>query len=136
MSQILVCDDDEPVRTFLVRLFRRAGFTVDSANNGVEAIELLGRRDYSLLILDLMMPRMNGYDVVAALRDRARRPVVLVLTANSRPAFRDLDADVVQAVLKKPFDLEMLMLVVNGLANTMLGTQRDMTGDGRLEDRV
>lgn len=136
MAHILVCDDDEPVRTFLVRVFRRAGFAVDSARHGAEAIDLIDQNEYSVLLLDLMMPRMNGYDVVAALRDRARRPVVLVLTAISRPAVRDLDPEVVQAILKKPFDLEMLMLVVNGLANIILGPRPDVSTGGRAEERA
>ena len=137
MPEILVCEDDEPVRTFLVRVFQRAGFTVDTAKNGTEAIEKLDRRDYAILLLDLMMPQMNGYDVVAALRQRAKRPVVLVLTANSRPVVKDLDAEVVQAILKKPFDLDLLMLVVNGLASAMLRSgpaAQDSRGDERHDE--
>ena len=133
---ILVCDDDPPVRTFLARLFQRAGFTVDTAIDGVEALEKIARNDYAILILDLMMPRVNGYDVVAELKKRSQRPLVIVLTANPKPEITELDAEIVQAVIKKPFDLDMLTLIVNGLAAAKFGTGPAIAPSDRPEDRI
>jgi CheY-like chemotaxis protein len=121
--RILVCDDHEGVRSLLKSVFERAGFSVDVVSNGADAIAAIRDEDYFVLLLDLMMPWMNGYDVVATLRDFPRRPFVIILSANPQVAHTDLDSDIVQATLRKPFDLGLLTSVVEGLA-TALQTHR------------
>ena len=88
---------------------------VETANDGEKAIEALQKRTYGTLILDLMMPRVDGYEVLRALRNgTCKRPDrVIVMSAHAQPAELDgliaLGAD---AFMPKPFTLEDLELVL------------------------
>ncbi|HEY3055484.1 MAG TPA: response regulator, partial [Thermoanaerobaculia bacterium] len=61
---LLIVDDDAPIRKLLERVASRAGFDVDTAKDGVEALEMLERKHYAIAIVDLMMPRLSGYELV------------------------------------------------------------------------
>ena len=117
-QRILVVDDDDAIRALIQTVLRRRGFRVDGARNGVDALEHLGEHGYAFVILDLMMPRMNGYELLDQLSRQppAMRPRVLVLTAglDSRLLPADFAADLVIGTVHKPFDIEMLVDVVTG----------------------
>ena len=87
---------------------------MDAARHGVEALEQLGARGYALVVLDLMMPRMSGYEVLDHLSQRtaSARPRVLVLTAGLQA--RMYSADLVIGTVHKPFDIELLLDIVSG----------------------
>ncbi len=82
-TRILVADDDQSIRQFLGTIIRREGFEVDTAADGVEAIGRLAARDYAVILLDLMMPRKDGFEVIEYLKSHHQRtkPVVLVISA-------------------------------------------------------
>ena len=117
-KRILVVDDDDAIRALLSTVLRRRGQKVDTARNGVEALERLQACRYSLVLLDLMMPRMNGYDVMARLAEEPShaRPIVIVLTAGSEP--RALDPALVSALVRKPFDIGLLLDTLSGALAT------------------
>src|SRR5688572_5685212 len=108
-KRILIVDDDDPIRALLMTVLRRRGFHADCARNGIEALELLATCRYSLVVLDLMMPRMNGYEVLdhVGKMPPATRPLVLVLTAGL--GMRTLDTSFVVGTIQKPFDIELLV---------------------------
>jgi CheY-like chemotaxis protein len=114
-ARILVAEDDEGVRSFVGTALKRAKYAVDFARDGAEAIEALKATDYDVIVLDLMMPKASGFEVLAWLQARnaeeARRKVV-VLTAMAAKDLKNLTSDRVLAVLRKPFNLaEMLSTV-------------------------
>jgi chemosensory pili system protein ChpA (sensor histidine kinase/response regulator) len=113
-KRILIVDDDDPIRALLMTVLRRRGFHADCARNGVEALELLASCRYSLVVLDLMMPRMNGYEVLdhVGKMPAATRPLVLVLTAGL--GMRTFDSSFVGGTIQKPFDSELLVDTVAG----------------------
>jgi CheY-like chemotaxis protein len=113
-KRILVVDDDTAIRTLLLTVLRRRGLTVDTAKNGAEALERLRRYSYALLLLDLMMPVMSGWEVLEHLRQRepSARPAVVVLTAGTEP--RGASPDLVIGSIRKPFDIELLYDTVIG----------------------
>jgi DNA-binding response OmpR family regulator len=103
---VLITDDDAGIRGLLATLTLQTGCTVDTAANGVEAIEKLRTRSYDLLLLDLMMPIMSGYDVVEEMKKMEQRPAVIVVTAvHYDEATTLLDGNVVSSILRKPFDV-------------------------------
>ena len=63
-KKILVVDDDDAIRNMVERVLRREHFEVESARDGFEAIEKLSRNDYATVLLDLMMPRVDGIGVL------------------------------------------------------------------------
>src|SRR3982750_1535716 len=105
-KRILVVDDDDAIRALLFTVLRRRGFRVDTARNGAEALERCANCRYSLLLLDLMMPRMTGYEVLTEIEswEPALRPCIIVLTAGNEP--RNISADLVAGTVRKPFDIE------------------------------
>ncbi len=111
-KRILVVDDDDAIRALLLTVLRRRGFKVDTARNGAEAVERWMRCRYALVLLDLMMPVMSGYEVLAQVGQLEHKPLVIVLTAGILP--RQLDPDVVAGTLKKPFDIELLVETMRG----------------------
>ena len=117
-QRILVVDDDDAIRALLQTVLRRRGLQVDGARNGMDALEQLGGRAYSLVVLDLMMPRMSGYELLDHLSRQSimTRPRVLVLTAglDTRMLPFDFGTDLVIGTVHKPFDIEMLVDIVTG----------------------
>ena len=120
--RILIVDDDDAIRALLVTVMRRRGFHADMARNGLEALEQLNLRRYALVVLDLMMPQMNGYEVLEQLASFPlnTRPLVLVLTAGLEP--RPIDASLVIGMMHKPFDVELLMDTISGCVSSFEAT--------------
>lgn len=113
-KRILIVDDDDPIRALLVTVLRRRSFVADTARNGVEALEHLRTCRYALVVLDLMMPRMNGYEVLQHVGEMpaSARPLVLVLTAGLE--IRRFDTRFVIGTIQKPFDIELLVDTISG----------------------
>ncbi len=132
-KRILVADDDPPLRSLLRLVGTRAGFEVDVASNGMEALELLRANPYLVAVVDLMMPRMSGYDLIEHIAAMPSRPAVIVVTATQDPAVGRLDSSVVTSILHKPFDIEMLSAVLRDLAATASERQSD-SGESKIVD--
>ena len=82
-AQVLIVEDDEPTRTLMVRTLRRARWTVVEAENGLVALERMHRQVPAIILLDLMMPEMDGFQFLEAVRARPewREVPVIVITA-------------------------------------------------------
>jgi len=113
--RILIADDDSGIRLLLLTLLRRSGFQILEACNGIEALERMRGGSADLVILDLMMPEVSGWDVLAA-RDgepSLQKIPVIITTAGSRDSVIARAAGKrVSAVVAKPFDLDTLMEAV------------------------
>ena len=106
---ILIVDDDDAIRTMVERVLRREQFEVESARDGYEAIEKLTRNDYATVLLDLMMPRVDGHGVLRFLETHPTPAPVIVMTANTQSGSEAADAKPVFRVLSKPFDIGQLI---------------------------
>jgi CheY-like chemotaxis protein len=115
--RVLVVEDDDAVRDLLKAVAKRCSCEVETAVNGLEALMKMREREVDILLLDLMMPVVSGYDVVAQLRDFKHRPAVIVVTAMTTNRYLDLDPGIVTAVIKKPFDIEALAELLAEVAN-------------------
>jgi CheY-like chemotaxis protein len=110
VALVLIADDEEPLAETVAFVVREAGYTPVIALHGREALEIARTRHPALLILDLMLPYVDGEAVIAALREDAGRngtsaPPVVVMTGASVARARAAGADM---VLRKPFSLEDL----------------------------
>ena len=81
-AQILIVDDEASIRLTLGALLKRAGYEVTPAENGAEAVALLERQLFDLMLVDLKMPGMDGMQVVAAARKRQPDVAIIVLTGH------------------------------------------------------
>ena len=85
MPKILVVDDDRGTRHILQTLLTNGGYETAVAKDGVEALKALDRDQFDLLLLDVWMPRMNGLELLARLRERPSKPRVVVMTSDDAP---------------------------------------------------
>ena len=103
---ILVVDDEQDVRLFLELMLKTAGYEVDCAGDGQEALTRIAERSYDLMLLDLMMPVMDGWQVLDRLGGK-KPPTVLVLSAAADPN-RAARAGAA-ACVSKPFSVRVLL---------------------------
>ena len=114
--RILVVEDDPYLAAGLVENLRAEGYTVDQAGDGRAALEQLGAQAYGLILLDVMLPHIDGFTVCRTLRERGDNTPVLFLTARGDPAdrVRGLEAGG-DDYLPKPFHLKELLLRVRAI---------------------
>ncbi len=118
--RVLVADDDPAIRKLVCTIVRREGLEVDCVADGAEAIDKLKTNDYAVILLDLMMPRVDGFGVIDYLRTNlpAHKPVLLVISAYADQKFKEVDPDLVAGVLRKPFEVadlgSLVRLCVHG----------------------
>jgi DNA-binding response OmpR family regulator len=115
-TSILVVEDDRDSRQLLTDFLTLGGFEVQTAAHGAEALRLLDRTVPDVILLDLMLPWVNGVEVLATLRQRAElaRVPVLVTTGTATSDF-DLRAFRPVKVMRKPLDLDALVAAIQGL---------------------
>jgi two-component system chemotaxis response regulator CheY len=104
---ILVVDDDEAIRAVIAEALSLEGYPVRTARNGAEALELLAHEDIWLVLLDMRLPVLDGWEFARALGDRNTAPPIVVMTA-ARDAGGWAAEINAAGVLAKPFELTEL----------------------------
>lgn len=138
-KRVLVADDDQSIRQLVCTIVRREQLDVDCAADGAEAIEFLKENEYSVILLDLMMPRVDGFGVIEYLKEHrpTMKPVVLVITAYADQKFKEVDPDIVSGVLRKPFEVadlgNLVRLCVHGL-DELAQTQLTFSPESAIRD--
>ena len=116
MVHILVVDDDKNTRLFLRAVLEGAGYTVTTANNGIEALEVMDREHIDLAVLDIMMPKMDGYEFTKVLRDSQNDLPILMVSAKHLPTDKHRGFVVgTDDYITKPIDDEEMLLRVKAL---------------------
>lgn len=118
--EILVVDDSVSVRTVVARLMQRQGWQVRTAKDGIEAIERLHTLKPDLIILDVEMPRMNGYEFMSSLRaqDAFKETPVIMLTSRASAKHREkAEALGVNGFMTKPYENEAFVALVRRLSH-------------------
>ena len=125
--RILVVEDEKRLNRIISEALEDEGYSVDSCFNGQDALEYAAGADYDVIILDIMMPKMDGLEVVRRLRSGGNSTPVLFLTA------RDSVADRVTGLesggdyyLVKPFDFQELMAVVRVMTRKYTGNRSNV----------
>lgn len=111
-ASLLVVDDNEDIRDMISRRIRRHGYEVNAAESGHEALEMLRRRDYDLIVLDVMMPGLSGFEVLKQIRQTYSMADLPIIMATAR----DQSADIVTAFelgandyVTKPLDFQVVL---------------------------
>lgn len=112
MTRILIAEDDADLRLLLRLVLHRAGYQVSEARDGVEALEAMSREAFDVVLLDNLMPRMSGIEVLEALAllRRTERPLMIVISAlATRSDIRSYYVRGADDFLAKPFATEELV---------------------------
>ena len=116
MPKVLIADDEQELLELLRFSLDANGFVVVTAKDGKEALEKSKQEKFDLIILDVMMPRMDGYHVAGEITQDSLSPPVLLLTSRDftqdQPAIQGSGA---AAFLQKPFEISELLDVANDL---------------------
>ena len=112
--RVLIVDDDANIRRMMIAALRREGYVFFEAANGSEALEIMRREHPAVVVLDLMMPMVSGWDV---LKERAGDPTLLaipiiIVSANRGPELATAMDKGICAFLPKPFDIGALSALV------------------------
>ncbi len=117
MARVLVIEDNDDFRDTLAAMLRSAGHDVQCAGNGREALDMLASPAYDLLITDILMPEVDGIELLTAMRKMpSRLPVVAISGGGSMPASLALSLSTslgASAVLFKPFHTQELLEAVD-----------------------
>ena len=118
-TKLLVVEDDDPTRRMLTDLFSDAGFSVRTASHGAEALRIVDRDVPDVIVLDLMLPWVNGIEVLVTIRQQPRllHVPVLVTTGTATTAF-DLRKFEPLMLMRKPLDLEALVPAIHKLLSS------------------
>lgn len=115
-KRILIVDDDDEIRELLEFDVGQSGYFVDTAKNGIEGLNKALNNSYDLILLDVMMPKMNGFDVCKNIREAKLSIPILMLTAkgtiDDKTEGFDCGAD---DYLVKPFDIQEVLLRIRVL---------------------
>jgi two-component system OmpR family response regulator len=133
--RILVVEDEPDLLRSIAQALREEGYAVDTAANGEDGLFSAESADYDAIVLDVMMPKMDGWEVLSRLR-KAKKTPVLMLTARdqSRDRVRGLDGGADDYVVK-PFDLQELLARLRALIRRSAGQTRNVIeiGDVKID---
>ena len=116
MFRILVAEDDHAIRTLITTKLKQENYTIYTAENGEESLSVMEKHQVDLLISDIMMPVMDGYSLVKALRDTKHTLPILMITAKSQlESLEEAFTLGVDDYMVKPIRLEELALRVRAL---------------------
>jgi len=113
--KVLVVDDSETVREVLKTTLTEAGYDVCDANDGHSALDLVSDKDYDLLMTDLNMPEMDGFEFISRVRKIPGRrflPIVVLSSEDKQKRFVDCVKAGASGFLQKPFDKEQLLAIL------------------------
>ena len=131
MYNILVCDDDRDIVEAVSIYLETSGYNVLKAYNGIEAVEIVRREEVHLIVIDIMMPEMDGIKATRIIRETSSIPVIF-LSAKSEDADKILGLDIgADDYVTKPFNpLELVARVKSQIRRyTQLGTIAEQSGD-------
>ena len=119
-KKVLVVEDDRPTRLLLQTVLKNAGYSTQPARDGVEALKKLRAKNFDLVVADIWMPRMNGLELMAHLRNEPRSPRVIVMTSDNTPEtlLRAVREQAYQYLTKPVQPEALLKLVEEALAAT------------------
>jgi CheY-like chemotaxis protein len=120
-ERILIVDDEEIMRNFLLDVFEEEGYSLDSATDGEEALEKISKNRYQLIITDIRMPRMDGTQVLKKAKELNPEVNVIIITGYASPqAKKECQRLGAAYYIAKPFQVNQIRALVNKLVRGKL----------------
>lgn len=131
--RILFAEDERDLNHIITKKLTSQGYSVDSVYDGEEAMDILSYTDYDAVILDIMMPKADGFAVLRALRSKGKNTPVLFLTARDSVQDRVAGLDSgANDYLVKPFSVEELLARIRAMTRTAFGVSDSLLSVGDL----
>jgi len=132
-KKVLIVDDEEAIRDMIKEYISLDEYEVDEAADGIEALELLRKQDYSAVILDVMMPKMDGWSTCRGIRKMSNVPIIM-LTARGEEYDKLFGFELgVDDYIVKPFSPKELLARMNAIIRRSTTSQGNMTPDNKLQ---
>jgi len=119
-KKILLVDDDPKILLLEKTILNQSGFSVETASDGLEALEKLKKSSYDAIVLDILMPRMDGYETakeIKKLENHKATPIVMVTAAQEREAMKQSFASGVLVFMNKPFTAQTFLSLIQTVLN-------------------
>ncbi len=126
-ASLMVVDDDPDIRMTLWQVLTEEGFDVVTASNGFEALERVAQREPAIIVLDLLMPTLDGWGVLSLLK--AARAHIPVIVLSAHPNVRSEPPAGATCCVEKPVSMERLLLLIQAIG-TIAPKGRSETEDG------
>ena len=133
MQKILIVEDDLAIQALLHDFIQEAGYSVELASDGVEALSRFSEQNFDLVLLDIMLPKIDGYGVCEVIRQKSNVPIIMLTALDgeeSQIKGLDLQAD---DYITKPFKLGVLVSRINALlrrANSFQAADTELQSNG------
>ena len=121
VARILIVDDEEADRLYLEAILGRAGHQIVIATDGDEALELFGRGRADIVVTDLQMPRVHGFELITRLREADQSPPIIAVSGTGHHQLAIADALGAKFTMSKPVDPEALLTAVQQLLRFATG---------------
>lgn len=116
MIKILVAEDDTDLNRFVSSSLRNAGYDVVSTFNGLEALEQIENGKFDLLLTDIMMPKLNGFELAESVRATDKTTPIIFMTAKDDKQSKMLGYNVgIDEYVTKPFDIDILLMTIKAI---------------------
>jgi two component transcriptional regulator, winged helix family len=131
--KILLAEDEVDLNNVVTRYLKKNGYSVDSVLDGEEALDYLEYSEYDLVILDIMMPKVDGFEVIKKLRNKGNHTSILMLTArdNADDKVKGLDLGADDYIVK-PFDFNELLARIRAVVRRKYGNSSNKLAIGDL----
>jgi two-component system, OmpR family, response regulator ResD len=125
MSKILICDDESGLRAVIKRYAIFEGYEVVEASNGMEAVEACRKENFDIIIMDIMMPELNGFSAVREIRKDSDTPVIM-LSARGQEYDKILGFEIgIDDYVVKPFSSKEIMMRINAILRRTQKTKQN-----------
>ena len=125
MQNILIVEDDIDIQELLREFLKEAGYGVTAASDGIEAMDLFAKKEYDLILLDIMLPKIDGFGVCELIRKQSQVPIIMLTALGGEgEQIRGLDLQV-DDYITKPFSVPILIRKIAAVLRRSGQTQED-----------
>ena len=130
--KLLVVEDEKAIQKALVGFLKREGYIVDCADDGKTALSLTLENDYHLILLDMLLPKMNGEEVLIKLRKKKDTPVMIISSLNDELIQLDAYQNKVDDYIVKPFSMNLLLCKIAVLLKRIYPIEKEIISSGAI----
>ncbi len=134
--KLLIVEDDNEIGDILDKYLKSNGYEIDRAENGLEAISKIQQNDYSIVLLDIMLPFKSGDQVLKTVRETSQVPVIIISAKDMVQTKIDVMRMGADDYITKPFDLDEVLVRIEAVLRRTIGNINNASVSGASEKRM